>query len=193
MSVRFRPSVPTTVVGDASSPYRIKHLRPLAILNARCRAVIFRYRPVIFRYKSGTKGMMPRGARIARLSKSGYREIGRANGQLRPGTVSQSGGHEGLLLGRSGRRVLNQLGPLCGLEQSLGRNSCRTAAFQYGERVLSTPMYRSQLCVVVSRRTSRPCGISNQALARTLHSYRACKSSMSASGAWNRQILECWS
>ena len=32
------------------------------------------------------------------------------------------------LLGQSGRRVLSQLGPLGGFEQSLGRNSCRAAS-----------------------------------------------------------------
>jgi len=42
------------------------------------------------------------------------------------------------LLGHCGRRVLIQLGLLCGLQQSLIRNSRRRAAFQYGELVLST-------------------------------------------------------
>ena len=39
------------------------------------------------------------------------------------------------VIGLSGRRVLSQLGPLCGREQPLIRNSRRTAAFQSGERV----------------------------------------------------------
>ena len=43
-----------------------------------------------------------------------------------------------LQFGHCGQRVLSRLGPLCGLEQSRDRNSCRTAVFRYGERVLST-------------------------------------------------------
>jgi len=67
---------------------------------------------------------------------------------LQPVAVISVQGTHRRVVGLSGRRVLSQLGPLCGLEQSLIRNSLRTSrtsAFQYGERVLSTLNGRSEM------------------------------------------------
>lgn len=55
-----------------------------------------------------------------------------------PSAADEKRRPERQVVGHCGQRVLGQLGPLCGFEPSLIRGTRRTAAFQYGERVLST-------------------------------------------------------
>ncbi len=113
---------------------------------AECRA-LERHRAMLVAQRVGFSDLLfgahiqalaPRMSPLANKIRMAAKHRGERMAGYRSGTRRSAMLASGPVLGHCGRGVLSQFGPLYGLELSLNRILPSAAAFQYGERVLST-------------------------------------------------------